>query len=275
MTPFIPGVNYMPDIDDDLKGLTPEQAIENANSQSKQRAIERSIRQSKELLHVAEKLGDQELIDKYKSKVRIQQGAMRDYLKQHPFLHRDYAREKYYDDPFSQAQKEIKLRKKMSEYHYIKEDKIPGFKKVGGKITKAERKVIYADEKPQGLGYIGTPHSFAINKYLRDKNVMPSEYQNIVDTLDGVIKKNRALKISKSIDLTMRSTLILSLERTLVFWENMIVLSLLLILDKLLSIMMAIHLLVIFLNTISFRTDLLKPLSTFLKMLKFISPITI
>lgn len=194
MTPFIPGVNYMPDIDDDLKGLTPEQAIENANVQSKQRALERSIRQSKEFLHVAEKLGDQELIDKYKSKVRIQQGAMRDYLKQHPFLHRDYAREKYYDDPFSQAQKEIKLRKKMSEYHYIKEDKIPGFKKVGGKITKAERKVIYADENPQGLGYIGTPHSFAINKYLRDKNVMPSEYQNIVDTLDGVIKKNRALK---------------------------------------------------------------------------------
>ena len=194
MTPFIPGVNYMPDIDDDLKGLTPEQAIENANAQSKQRALERSIRQSKEFLHVAEKLGDQELIDKYKSKVRIQQGAMRDYLKQHSFLHRDYAREKYYDDPFSQAQKEIKLRKKMSEYHYIKEDKIPGFKKVGGKITKAERKVIYADENPQGLGYIGTPHSFAINKYLRDKNVMPSEYQNIVDTLDGVIKKNRALK---------------------------------------------------------------------------------
>ena len=194
MSPFIPGVNYMPDIDDDLKGLTPEQAIENANVQSKQRALERSIRQSKEFLHVAEKLGDQELIDKYKSKVRIQQGAMRDYLKQHPFLHRDYAREKYYDDPFSQAQKEIKLRKKMSEYHYIKEDKIPGFKKVGGKITKAERKVIYADENPQGLGYIGTPHSFAINKYLRDKNVMPSEYQNIVDTLDGVIKKNRALK---------------------------------------------------------------------------------
>lgn len=197
MTPFIPGVNYMPDIDDDLKGLTPEQAIENANVQSKQRALERSIRQSKEFLHVAEKLGDQELIDKYKSKVRIQQGAMRDYLKQHPFLHRDYAREKYYDDPFSQAQKEIKLRKKMSEYHYIKEDKIPGFKKVGGKITKAERKVIYADENPQSLGYIGTAHSFAINKFLRDKNAMPPEYQKIVNTLDGVVEKNKILKNTK------------------------------------------------------------------------------
>lgn len=194
LTPFIPGVNYKPDLGEDVVEVTPEQAKENANAEAKHRALERSIRQSKEFLHVAEKLGDSELVDKYKSKVRIQQGAMRDYLKQHSFLHRDYAREKYYDDPFSQAQKEIKLRKKMAEHHYIKENEIAGFKKVGGKITKAERKVIYADENPQDLGYIGTPHSFAINKYLRDKNVMPSEYQNIVDTLDGVIKKNRALK---------------------------------------------------------------------------------
>lgn len=115
MTPFIPGVNYKPDLPDHLKDLTPEQAIENANAQSKQRAIERSIRQSKEFLHVAEKLGDQELIDKYKSKVRIQQGAMRDYLKQHPFLHRDYAREKYYDDPYTKAKKEVKVRKELEK----------------------------------------------------------------------------------------------------------------------------------------------------------------
>ena len=197
MPPFIPGVNYMPDIDDDLKGLTPEQAIENANAQSKQRAIERSIRQSKEMLHVAEKLGDQELIDKYKSKVRIQQGAMRDYLKQHPFLHRDYAREKYYADPYAEAKKETQLRKRMSEHHYIKDGEIPAFKKVGGKITKPERKVLYADENPQSLGYIGTAHSFAINKFLRDKNAMPPEYQKIVNTLDGVVEKNKILKNTK------------------------------------------------------------------------------
>ena len=115
MMPFIPGANYKPDLPEHLANLTPEEAIENANAQSKQRAIERSIRQSKELLHVAEKLGDQDLIDKYKSKVRIQQGAMRDYLKQHPFLHRDYAREKYYADPFSKAKKEVKLREEQKK----------------------------------------------------------------------------------------------------------------------------------------------------------------
>lgn len=121
MTPFIPGANYMPDIDDDLKNLTPEQAIENANAQSKQRAVERSIRQSKEMLHVAEKLGNQELIDKYKSKVRIQQGAMRDYLKQHPFLHRDYAREKYYhnDDAVKKLYKTIDKRSKKEYYEIL------------------------------------------------------------------------------------------------------------------------------------------------------------
>lgn len=115
MTPYIPGANYKPDLPDELRDLTPEQAIENANAQAKQRALERSIRQSKEFLHVAEKLGDQELIDKYKSKVRIQQGAMRDYLKQHPFLHRDYAREKYYDDPYTKAKKEVKVRKELEK----------------------------------------------------------------------------------------------------------------------------------------------------------------
>lgn len=115
MTPYIPGANYKPDLPDELRDLTPEQAIENANAQAKQRALERSIRQSKEFLHVAEKLGDQELIDKYKSKVRVQQGAMRDYLKQHPFLHRDYAREKYYDDPYTKAKKEVKARKELEK----------------------------------------------------------------------------------------------------------------------------------------------------------------
>lgn len=120
MTPYIPGANYKPDLPDELRDLTPEQAIENANVQAKQRALERSIRKSKEFLHVAEKLGDSELISKYKSKVRIQQGAMRDYLKQHPFLHRDYAREKYYynDDTVKKLYKTIDKRSK-KEYSEI------------------------------------------------------------------------------------------------------------------------------------------------------------
>ena len=120
ITPFVVGANYKPELGDDVKDITPEQAIENANAQAKQRALERSIRQSKEYLHVAEKLGNQELIDKYKNKVRIQQGAMRDYLRQHPFLHRDYARERYYynDDTVQKLYKTIDKRSK-KEYSEI------------------------------------------------------------------------------------------------------------------------------------------------------------
>lgn len=116
LTPYVVGVNYKPDLPEHLANLTPEEAIKNANSQSKQRAIERSIRRSKELLHVANKLEDEELISKYKGQVKARQAAMRSYLAQHPFLHRDYSRERYYSDPLSEAKSEIKLRK-MAKKH--------------------------------------------------------------------------------------------------------------------------------------------------------------
>ena len=112
LTPYVVGVNYKPDLPEHLANLTPEEAIKNANSQSKQRAIERSIRQSKELLQVANKLEDEDLISKYKGQVKARQAAMRSYLAQHPFLHRDYSRERYYSDPLREAETEIKLRKR-------------------------------------------------------------------------------------------------------------------------------------------------------------------
>lgn len=111
MTPFIPGVNYMPDIDDDLKGLTQEQAIKNANVQSKQRAMERAIRSTKERLHVAEIMRNDELTVKYKTRLTEQKRALKSYVDKHPFLHRDYSRERYYSDPLREAEAEIKLRK--------------------------------------------------------------------------------------------------------------------------------------------------------------------
>lgn len=99
MTPFIPGANYMPDIDDDLKDLTEEQAIENANIQSKQRAMERAIRNSKEQLHVAEIMHNDELTNKYKIKLTDQKRALKSYIDDHPFLYRDENRERYYRNP--------------------------------------------------------------------------------------------------------------------------------------------------------------------------------
>lgn len=115
LTPFIPGANYRPDLGEDVESVSPEQAIENANAEAKQRALERSIRANKEKLHVAEKLGDKELIDKYTSKIGAQKAALKDYIDKHSFLKRDEAREKYYDNPYEKAKKEVKSRKKLKK----------------------------------------------------------------------------------------------------------------------------------------------------------------
>lgn len=101
MTPFIPGVNYMPDIDDDLRNLTEEQAIKNANIQSKQRAMERAIRSTKERLHVAEVMHNDELTSEYKTRLTEQKRALKSYVDKHPFLYRDEEREKYHEDPIA------------------------------------------------------------------------------------------------------------------------------------------------------------------------------
>lgn len=97
LTPFIPGLNYLPDIDDDLKGLTKKQAIENANIQAKQRAMERSIRFTKEQIHVADQLHDDDLSDKYRTKLKNQKQALESYVDKHDFLYRDLSREKYWE----------------------------------------------------------------------------------------------------------------------------------------------------------------------------------
>lgn len=117
MTPFIPGVNYMPDIDDDLKGLTQEQAIKNANVQSKQRAMERAIRSTKERLHVAKTMHNDELTAKYKTRLTEQKRALKSYVDKYPFLYRDRERERYYDDPLAKTREAIRQRDILAKKH--------------------------------------------------------------------------------------------------------------------------------------------------------------
>lgn len=117
MTPFIPGVNYMPDIDDDLKGLTEEQVIKNANVQSKQRAMERAIRSTKERLHVAEIMDNDELASKYKTRLTEQKRALKSYVDKHPFLYRDRERERYNDDPLAKTREAIRQRDILTKKH--------------------------------------------------------------------------------------------------------------------------------------------------------------
>lgn len=112
LTPFIIGINELPEDPDYLKDLTPEQAEENARIQAKQRALERAIRNQKERLHIASQLGDDELITSERLKLRNLQGKMRAYVDQHGFLHRDYSRERLFSTQNSYEKNKTLLRTK-------------------------------------------------------------------------------------------------------------------------------------------------------------------
>lgn len=96
LTPFIVGVNDLPELPDYLKDLTPEQAEENARIEVKQRAIERNIRRHKERLHYATTMNDADLIQLERLNVRKYQQKAKALVDNYDFLHRDYQREKIY-----------------------------------------------------------------------------------------------------------------------------------------------------------------------------------
>lgn len=96
LTPFIIGVNELPDAPEYLKDLTPEQAEENARIEAKQRALECAIRNQKERVHVAGQLNDDELLTSERAKLRNLQSKIRAYVDDYDFLHRDYTRERLY-----------------------------------------------------------------------------------------------------------------------------------------------------------------------------------
>ena len=96
LTPFVIGANELPDLPDDLKDLTPEQAKENARIEAKQRALERAIKHHKERLHYANTMNDDELIQAERLQVRMYQTKIRSLVDSYEFLARDYSRERIY-----------------------------------------------------------------------------------------------------------------------------------------------------------------------------------
>lgn len=98
--PFEEGVNvnHQPRYD-------PKEAIKNGNLQQKQRAYERSIREAKKRLKVAEAMGDNEMVTKTNLLIAGRQKQLREFIKQvnadseknYPILVRDYSREQVYN----------------------------------------------------------------------------------------------------------------------------------------------------------------------------------
>lgn len=92
LTPFIIGVNKLPDVDIP----EPKQAIANGEKQASQRSFERGIREAKYKLEAAKQLGDDKLIQQYQSLLSNRRLGLRNLIDNNDFLHRDYSREKIY-----------------------------------------------------------------------------------------------------------------------------------------------------------------------------------
>ncbi len=139
------------------------------------------------------------LIDKYKSKVGMKQGAPRDTLAK--ILPEDVIMlGRNYDDPFSQAQKEVKAQE---EDVNITTSKIARFqlsKSWREKLLKAERKVIYAPDF-DSMGYIATNSGFDINRALRSNGVIPISKEESKVVSDRLIELLKEIKTLKNIKL--------------------------------------------------------------------------
>lgn len=87
--PYIEGVNTNPFHHPDTK-----KAIKNGKIQQKQRGLERLVRQDKKMIAYAKSQGDEFGVSHYKSLLSGHRAKIREIVKDHDFLHRDYSREK-------------------------------------------------------------------------------------------------------------------------------------------------------------------------------------
>ena len=93
--PFTPGVNI-----NNMTQYNPKEAIRNGNLRQKQCYYERSIRDAKKRLKVAEELEDEQMIARTKTLIAARQKKLREYIKEtnkmyskkYDILTRDYAR---------------------------------------------------------------------------------------------------------------------------------------------------------------------------------------
>lgn len=121
-TPFDPEIN-IDHKDSDVP--TPEEAIKQSGIQQKQRSMERAIRQTKKKMAAAERLGDTDGLNHFKSTLSNQQARLRGLISNNKFLSRDYSREQIFDKrkPFSSGVGKVNTPKPITPIASIKEPK--------------------------------------------------------------------------------------------------------------------------------------------------------
>ena len=122
--PFTPDVNV-----NNITQYNPKEAIRNGNLQQKQRYYERSIRDAKKRLKVAEELEDEQMITRTKTLISARQKKLREYIKEtnklygkkYDILIRDYDREQVVNK--NHDSKEIEILKKRKTINVEKQNK--------------------------------------------------------------------------------------------------------------------------------------------------------
>lgn len=111
--PFIEGINenHQPQYD-------PDEAVKNAADQQRQRYLERCVRNDKKLIDLAERLGDDQGLAHYKSLLSNHRAAIRDHVKSHDFLARQYNRERIYTKADSSGYNKAKQSESAKRVHF-------------------------------------------------------------------------------------------------------------------------------------------------------------
>lgn len=114
--PFTLGINV-----NNMTQYNPKEAIRNGNLRQKQRYYERSIRDAKKRLKIAEELEDEQMITRTKTLIAARQKKLREYIKEtnkmygkkYDILTRDYVREQV-DTKYLKNDKKIFLKKRLT-----------------------------------------------------------------------------------------------------------------------------------------------------------------
>lgn len=149
LTPFIIGVNTLPDVPEHLKNITPEKAIENGRKQAQQRAYERAIKDDKYKLQAAKILGDERRMAHFRNMLRMHRSSLNDLIEENEFLHRDYTRERIYKTGKAQEYAKAFDERNKKAYNDIKEilgDRVPSFE-VFMKLSKTEANLLKHDSR--------------------------------------------------------------------------------------------------------------------------------
>ncbi|WP_195558364.1 phage minor capsid protein [Ligilactobacillus salivarius] len=205
--PFTSGVNV-----NNMTQYNPKEAIRNGNLRQKQRYYERSIRDAKKRLKIAEELEDEQMITRTKTLISARQKKLREYIKEtnklygknHDILIRDYDREqitykkkKLDQSNKTESQKHVEAKIKSGQWgtKINPEKQAPHMES-----TKLEGKsYLYDSEDPQELldKYAGKGHINKNKKGLWDNGeVIEVDHIVGVDYNSGM--KTRWIKIHHS-----------------------------------------------------------------------------